>query len=218
MKKPFILLLSALSLTAVAQNSSFDKFKQQQNSKFGQFKESKQAEFDAFRKRINEQYAEFMRKQWEAFPVHEADKPVEEQTKPPVVYTEPKPQPAPQPTPQPTPQPKPREEEKPLHDKIWGGDRAFFAQETLFYPYCDCEDRAILFSRLVRDLVGLDVVLLYYPGHLATAVAFNEEVNGDWLSFRNRKYIVCDPTYINAGVGRTMPNMNNQQAQIIALK
>lgn len=103
-------------------------------------------------------------------------------------------------------------------DEIWGGDRAFFAQETLYYPYCDCEDRAILFSHLVRDLLGLDVVLLYYPGHLATAVAFSEDVNGDYLTYHNRKYIVCDPTYINAGVGRTMPDMNNQPAQVIALR
>ena len=103
-------------------------------------------------------------------------------------------------------------------DIIWGSDRAFFVQETLYYPYCDCEDRAILFSRLVRDLVGLDVVLLYYPGHLATAVAFNDNVKGDYLTYKNRKYVVCDPTYINAGVGRTMPDMNNQEAQIIALK
>lgn len=103
-------------------------------------------------------------------------------------------------------------------DQIWGGDRAFFAQETLYYPYCDCEDRAILFSRLIRDLMGLDVVLLYYPGHLAAAVAFTNDVNGDYLLYRNRKYVVCDPTYINAGVGRTMPGMNNQEAQVIALK
>lgn len=103
-------------------------------------------------------------------------------------------------------------------NKIWGHDRAFFAQETLYYPYSDCEDRAILFSRLVRDLVGLDVVLLYYPGHLAAAVAFNNEVKGDWLKYNNRKFVVCDPTYINAGVGKTMPGMNNQEAQVIALK
>ena len=105
-----------------------------------------------------------------------------------------------------------------VDDEVWGQDRAFFAQETLYYPYCDCEDRAILFSRLVRDLVGLDVVLLYYPGHLASAVAFNHEEKGDYLTYKNQKYVVCDPTYINAGVGRTMPGMNNQQAQIIALK
>ena len=103
-------------------------------------------------------------------------------------------------------------------DKVWGGDRAFFAQETLFYPYCDCEDRSILFSRLVRDLMNLDVIFLYYPGHLATAVGFKDDVQGDWVEYNGKKYVVCDPTYINAGVGRTMPGMNNQQAQIIALK
>ena len=102
-------------------------------------------------------------------------------------------------------------------DIVWGGDRAFFADETLYYPYADCEDRAVLFSRLVRDLLGLEVVLLYYPGHLATAVAFSEEVAGDYLVFDNQRYIVCDPTYIGAPVGRTMPNMNNQEAQIIVL-
>ena len=75
----------------------------------------------------------------------------------------------------------------------------------------------MLFSRLVRDIVGLDVVLLYYPGHLAAAVEFNEEVLGDYLLYDKRKYIVCDPTYIGAPVGRTMPNMNNEEAQIIIL-
>lgn len=102
-------------------------------------------------------------------------------------------------------------------DKVWGHDRAFFAAETLFYPYCDCEDRAILFSRLVRDLIGSEVVLLYYPGHLAAAVGFKEQVNGDYLFYKNKKYVVCDPTYINAGVGRTMPGMDNQKAKVIVL-
>ncbi|MBO5013763.1 MAG: hypothetical protein J6C57_06960 [Paludibacteraceae bacterium] len=102
-------------------------------------------------------------------------------------------------------------------DKIWGGDRAFFAAETLHYPYADCEDRSILFSRLVRDILGLDVILIYYPGHLATAVAFTQDVHGDYLTHNNRKYIVCDPTYINAPLGRTMPGMNNQEARIIEL-
>lgn len=95
------------------------------------------------------------------------------------------------------------------------GDRAFFAEETLFYPYCDCEDRFILFSRLVRDLLGLDVMLVYYPGHLATAVAFGEEVKGDCLLLDGRKFTVCDPTYIGAPVGRTMPGMDNAEATVI---
>ena len=103
-------------------------------------------------------------------------------------------------------------------DKVWGHDRVFFAEETLYYPACDCEDRSILFSRLVRDILGLDVVLLYYPGHLATAVHFTQPVKGDYLTYKGKDYVVCDPTYINAGVGRTMPGMDNQQAKVIALK
>lgn len=102
-------------------------------------------------------------------------------------------------------------------DEIWGGDRAFFGEETLYYPYCDCEDRSILFSRLVRDILHLDVVLLYYPGHLATAVHFNDDVEGDYLLCRNKRYVVCDPTYIGAPVGLTMPQMNNKEAKIIIL-
>ncbi len=101
---------------------------------------------------------------------------------------------------------------------VWGVDRAFFVQETLYYPQSDCEDRAILFSRIVRDIVGLDVVLLYYPGHLATAVAFTNEEPGDWFMYNGRRYVVCDPTYINAPVGATMPGMDNKTAKIIVLK
>ena len=103
-------------------------------------------------------------------------------------------------------------------EKVWGGDRAFFPAETLYYPYCDCEDRSILFSRLVRDLLDLDVVLLYYPGHLASAVAFSYPVGGDYLVYNDKHYTVCDPTYIGAPVGATMPKMDNATAKIIPLQ
>ena len=103
-------------------------------------------------------------------------------------------------------------------DKVWGKDRAFFPAETLYYPYSDCEDRSILFSRLVRDLLELDVLLLYYPGHLATAVCVDEgQLRGDYLLYNNRKFMVCDPTYINAPAGATMPKMNNSEAKVILL-
>ena len=102
-------------------------------------------------------------------------------------------------------------------DKVWGRDRAFFPDETLYYPYSDCEDRSILFSRLVRDLLKLDVVLVFYPGHLYTAVQFTENVSGDYLTLDGFKYVVCDPTYIHAPVGKTMPGMNNAEAVAIKL-
>lgn len=103
-------------------------------------------------------------------------------------------------------------------DKVWGHDRAFFAEETLFYPYCDCEDRSILFSRLVRDLLGLDVMLVFYPGHLATAVAFNTSVKGDYIDMNGKRYTICDPTYIGAPIGATMPDMDNKTAKVIVLE
>ncbi len=103
-------------------------------------------------------------------------------------------------------------------EDCWGADRAFFGEETLYYPYCDCEDRSILLSHLVRDLVGLDVVLVYYPGHLAMAVCFNENVDGDYILVNGRKFIVCDPTYLGCRVGQTMPGMNNSEATVILLQ
>lgn len=103
-------------------------------------------------------------------------------------------------------------------NNVWGHDRAFFSEETLFYPYSDCEDRAILFSRIVRDLVGLDVALVYYPNHLAAAVCFDEDVNGDAMRIDDRRFIICDPTYIGAPVGRQMPDLEHNKAQAIILR
>lgn len=103
-------------------------------------------------------------------------------------------------------------------DKVWGHDRAFFAEESLYYPYCDCEDRSILFTRLVRDLLGLDCILIYYPGHLASAVCFNGQVNGDYISLNGRKFVISDATYIGAPVGMTMPDMDNVSTKVILLE
>lgn len=102
-------------------------------------------------------------------------------------------------------------------DKVWGHDRVFFAEETLYYPYCDCEDRSILLTRIVRDLLGLDCILIYYPGHLVSAVCFNEQVKGDFILLNGKRFVVCDGTYIGAPVGVTMPDMDNQVAKVILL-
>lgn len=102
--------------------------------------------------------------------------------------------------------------------EVWGGDRVFFAEETLFYPGSDCEDRAILFTRMVRDLLHLPCVLVYYPGHLAAAVHFSEEVRGDRFQLADTDYIVCDPTYIGASIGMSMPGMNADEAKLVLLE
>ena len=85
------------------------------------------------------------------------------------------------------------------------------------YPYSDCEDRSILFARLVRDLMKLDVVLLYYPEHIATAVCFKEDVKGDYMQIGAGRYVVCDPTYVGADVGDVMPDLKRVAAQVVKI-
>jgi len=80
-------------------------------------------------------------------------------------------------------------------------EKYFFPDELFFYPYSDCEDRAILFSRLVRHFTHLNCIALDYPGHVNTAVNFQEETRGSFITVKGIKYIVCDPTYINAPIG-----------------
>lgn len=97
----------------------------------------------------------------------------------------------------------------------FGYEKPFFVEELFYYPYSDCEDRAMLFSYLVRKLLGLDVVLLDYPEHIATAVRFNGNVSGDYLMVNGRKYIVCDLTYIGASIGMTMPRYKTVSAKVL---
>ncbi len=99
----------------------------------------------------------------------------------------------------------------------FGKEKYFYPEELFYYKYCDCEDRSVLFAYLVRELLGLKVVGLDYPGHIATAVQFNEEVEGDYIELEEGKYIISDPTYINAPVGMCMPNYKGEAAKIITL-
>ena len=102
-------------------------------------------------------------------------------------------------------------------EEQFGYERPFFVDELFYYDYSDCEDRAILFSYLVRKILNLDVVLLYYPNHLATAVKLPSYNKGDYVNLNGQIYTVCDPTYINAGIGEAMPQFKNIKAKIIEL-
>jgi len=84
-------------------------------------------------------------------------------------------------------------------------EKVMFPSETLFYPYSDCEDRAILFSYMVKTLLAIDIVGVIYPNHMATAVHVNKMLKDEYISVGKQKYIVADPTYINARTGMSMP-------------
>ncbi len=100
-------------------------------------------------------------------------------------------------------------------DEQFGYEKPFFVEEVFYYPKCDCEDRSIFYSFLIRNLLGLDVVLLDYPDHIATAVRFNEPVNGDYISVDGKRYTICDPTYIGANIGAAMPHYKSVAVNVI---
>lgn len=100
-------------------------------------------------------------------------------------------------------------------DQQFGHERFFFPDEMFHFPYSDCEDRAVLFAYLVKQLTGLDVIGLNYPGHMAAAVAFNTNVEGSYVEHNGRRYTICDPTYIGAPVGMCMPQYASASAVVI---
>lgn len=91
-----------------------------------------------------------------------------------------------------------------------GYEKPYFIEENFYYPKNDCEDRAILFAFLVRNVLGLDVHLVQYPGHECTAVNFStSQMNGDGYMYKGKAFYICDPTYIGASIGQCMPNYRN---------
>lgn len=102
-------------------------------------------------------------------------------------------------------------------DLQFGHEKYMLPEETVFYPYSDCEDRAFFFAYLVKKLLGLDVVGLDYPGHISTAVKFSDNLPGDYVVRNNTKYMICDPTYINARLGMAMPQFKNVKPEIIKI-
>lgn len=99
----------------------------------------------------------------------------------------------------------------------FGYERSLFGDETFFYPHSDCEDRSILFSILIHDLLGLDVVLISYPGHIATAVHYTEELKGCYFEFEGKAYYISDPTYIGANVGKCASRFINLSPEVYKL-
>lgn len=85
----------------------------------------------------------------------------------------------------------------------FGREKVMFAQETLYYDKSDCEDRAVLYAYLIKELFHIPVVGVKYKDHMATALYVPME--GDSVKKGRRKFVIADPTYINANIGMSMP-------------
>ncbi len=93
----------------------------------------------------------------------------------------------------------------------FGREKVMFAEETLYYKKSDCEDRAILFSYLVKELFGISVIGVKYSDHMTTALYI--PMKGDSVQANRRRFVIADPTYINANVGQSMPRYQSKIPQ-----
>lgn len=90
-----------------------------------------------------------------------------------------------------------------IDNEQFSREKVMFAQETLYYDKSDCEDRAVLFSSLVKEFFGINVVGVKYKDHMATALYI--PIEGDSVSIKSKRFVVADPTYVNATLGMSMP-------------
>lgn len=93
----------------------------------------------------------------------------------------------------------------------FGREKVMFANETLYYNKSDCEDRAILFSTLVKRLFHISVIGVRYKDHMTTALYI--PMKGDSVKEANKRFVIADPTYINANIGQSMPKYKSKIPQ-----
>lgn len=81
----------------------------------------------------------------------------------------------------------------------------YFPEETAFYPYADCEDLSVFLSWLVRRYITNNVLILYYPNHVAIAVERYDGYKGEVFTYRDKEYLICDPSYRGSMPGKVIP-------------
>ncbi len=85
-----------------------------------------------------------------------------------------------------------------------GFEKPYFLEENFIYDKNDCEDRAIFFSYLLWNALGLPCQLVQYPGHESATVAVDEDIAGYFYNTDGMKYYSADPTYIGSTIGMVM--------------
>jgi hypothetical protein len=85
----------------------------------------------------------------------------------------------------------------------FGREKPMFAEETLYYPGSDCEDRSVLYAYLMSKFFGVGVMGVKYANHMATALQI--PMQGESFTVDGNRYVIADPTYKNANIGEGMP-------------
>lgn len=95
-----------------------------------------------------------------------------------------------------------------------GFEKPYFVEETLFYPKNDCEDRAIFYTYLLWEVLGIPNQLICFPGHESASVSLSTPVEGASYTHSGKRFYISDPTYIGSVTGQCMPGFEQTAPQI----
>lgn len=109
--------------------------------------------------------------------------------------------------------------------ELFGRHKQMTVEESLFYGRNNCKDRTLIYSWLVDELLGLRTVLIDYQidpqvekvGHVACGVEFTCNVSGTSITHCGHRYVICDPSYIDAPVGYPMPRYARWPMKVLEL-
>lgn len=90
-------------------------------------------------------------------------------------------------------------------DNFHGFEKPYFLEENLYYPKNDCEDRAIFYTYMLWNALGVENQMLFFPGHESASVSLDGNVGGTSYEHGGKRYYISDPTYIGSRTGQCMP-------------
>ena len=101
-------------------------------------------------------------------------------------------------------------------EQNFGKEKRLSPEQTLFYEYSDCDDRAALFFYLVKEIYNLPMIALLYPTHITMAVQFNKPLANS-ITYKGKKYAVCEPTpqTENLKIGQISAKLKDKAYQVV---
>ncbi len=95
-------------------------------------------------------------------------------------------------------------------------NRPLTAEEALYYPAVDCEDKVAVIYNLVKELTPNRAVVLALPDHLSFAVELSQPF-GVTYRYKGKQYTICDPTgpESTCEIGIFPENRNIRRAEVL---
>lgn len=104
-------------------------------------------------------------------------------------------------------------------EQQFGRENYLLPEQLLHFPAADCEDRSFFYAALIKHLLHKPAVGVLYPGHVATAIAIlddKDDLSASTIFPHNQtRYLLADPTYLGAGLGRQMPQYPQGSGKLI---